>query len=107
MPNVELLPDKVNNKNLQEALREQELKETDLTRKKLFRVVSEALDAEDILLDDNNKEVGRTPNHEIRLKAAKEAREILGETKRDESSAQRIPNIVIVLPTGKVMNGRN
>ena len=88
--------------SLKEDLRERELREEDLTRKKLFRVVSEAMEAEEVLYDkETGKEVGRTPDHEVRLKAAREAREILGETAMP-SKGRVMPNIIVYMPGGRV-----
>lgn len=85
---------------IKEDKRERELREGDLTRKKLYRVVSEAMDAEEVLVDVDGKEIGRTADHEVRLKAAREAREILGET-AIPSKGRVMPNIVVFLSNGK------
>jgi hypothetical protein len=92
-------PSAVETNNLKEDLREMELREADLTRRKLFRVVSGALDAVKLTVNDEGGVICEEPDHEVRLKAAKEAREILGETAAKQG-AQRIPAIVLILPGG-------
>ena len=87
-------------RNLKEDLRTRELIETDLTRKKLFKVVSEALGAEKVTINEDGVEICREPDHELRLKAAREAREILGETALP-SKGRVMPNIVVVLANGR------
>ena len=97
---IEVVPTEIMKKDL----RERELEEADLTRKKLFVRVSEALDAEEVLVDDEGREIGRTPDHKVRLAAAREAREILGETALP-SKGRVMPNIVVKLPDGTVIAG--
>ena len=99
---TDLPSNKNQNKQLQEDLREKELRETDLTRRKLFRTVSEALDAEDVVIDEEGTVISREPDHKTRLMAAREAREILGETAQP-NKGMVMPNIVVKLPDGTVM----
>ena len=76
------------NKDVIEALREKELKEVNLTRKKAFRAVAEALLA--TIIDKFGNDTGE-PDHKTRLQASKDALEIL----RDNAGAvvQKCPTI--------------
>lgn len=89
--------------DLKEDLRERELMETDLTRRKMFRAVSEALDATRIIVNKYGTPVGEVADHTVRLAAAREAREILGETARKDASTGKMPAIIIKHSDGTVM----
>jgi hypothetical protein len=73
---VEVMGNK-NIKEMKDGLRELELKEVDLTRKRAFRAVAEGLEANVVVLNKYGQEVDLGPDHKVRLQASKDALEIL------------------------------
>lgn len=83
-----------------EEERDVDLKLSGLTRRKLFQVVSEGLEATVAIFNQAGQKVGEAPAHSIRAKFAPLATEILGEKAKGEQG-QRFPNIVIITADGR------
>lgn len=77
--------------------RDVELANADLTRAHLFSTIADGLKAECVLVDKEGNEVGRVPNHTVRVKYANLAAEVLGE-KISGNDSKNVNLINIYLP---------
>jgi hypothetical protein len=104
---IEIIPQKVLSNGVEEIkdsnddVQRQEIRErVGLTYEQLCKTVRDGLVAEVAILDDKGKVVNRVPANSERAKFVAAAVDILG-AKKSESSAQKCPAIIIILPNGQ------
>ena len=100
---VEILPKKypATSEELRKDVRDLELKETNLVRRRAFAAIADALEAKIIVRDRYGNLMGTDVDHKIRLQAAKDALEILGDN--NDSLGSKIPLIKIGLSNGNTL----
>lgn len=89
---------------LSEDIRDAELRETDLSRKKVFAAISRGLTAKKPVINKYGSIVGEIDDYAIQLMAAKEAREVLADVAiKKNNSTGKMPPIIIKHSDGSVI----